>query len=670
MKILSLALENYQGIKNLKLDFNGRSCRIYGDNATGKTTVLNSISWVLTGRPLDEQNVKGYTPKPVNGDGAEVHNLNSVATIKLQLDDGTQVELSKNFHEIWKKKRGRSEAEYSGNTVEYFINGVPSKEKEYTAFLETIIGGVDTVRTLMIPEYFLSTKDWKERRAALMEVVGDITDDDVIASNPQLAILPDFLEIPGNPDSRYTVDDYRKIAASQKSKLNRRLDALPDLINEAKRAIPDIPEGITEETIIQRITEKQKELENLRSRLAWEQTASHPHESEAERQLAEIKKAKEDARIQHQRAESDRYSDVSSKLRQMDSDIHGLDNAIYALKRTIPDLKGERERLDQLRSSILADYQKIRALQWDESSEVCPTCGQRLTPEKIAHHRATFNQAKSQQLTELAERGKKEANKQMISELDARITSSEEALRAKQEERTMLAEQRDNLGQTIRHIPFEDTKICYGFDRKIQQLQCEVQAQSQNQFTIDNSMLTASIGQAGSELEALLNQKTALAVSKTQKARVDELEQEQIDVSEQFDRVEQGLFLCDEFVRTKVSLIDQRINGAFRHIRFKLFEEQQNGGLRECCEALIPSPSGAMVAFANANTAAKVNAALEVIDALGSTMGINLPVLIDGCESVTKLADVDMQVIATVVSETEQALTMNPNVNSGMKEVA
>ena len=49
LKILRLELRNFKGQRNLDLDFGGRSCTIYGDNATGKTTVYDAFSWLLFG---------------------------------------------------------------------------------------------------------------------------------------------------------------------------------------------------------------------------------------------------------------------------------------------------------------------------------------------------------------------------------------------------------------------------------------------------------------------------------------------------------------------------------------------------------------------------------------------------------------------------------------------
>lgn len=76
MKINTLRLENFQGIKAATFDFNGQNASIYGDNATGKTTAFNAVTWLLFDRP--STGAKGYTPK-TKGPGGDMHYLDHAA---------------------------------------------------------------------------------------------------------------------------------------------------------------------------------------------------------------------------------------------------------------------------------------------------------------------------------------------------------------------------------------------------------------------------------------------------------------------------------------------------------------------------------------------------------------------------------------------------------------
>ena len=135
--------------------------------------------------------------------------------------------LKKTFHEVWKRKRGSAAEEFSGNTIDYQINGVPCKEKEYTAADQEYCGGEETMKLLTMPDYFPSVMDWQKRREILLDICGDVSDADVIDSAPELKELPEFLKMPGSATKLYKVDEYRKIAAAKKTDLNKKIEAIP-----------------------------------------------------------------------------------------------------------------------------------------------------------------------------------------------------------------------------------------------------------------------------------------------------------------------------------------------------------------------------------------------------------------------------------------------------------
>ena len=105
MKLLNLTLNNFQGIKKLTFDFDGgKSASIYGDNATGKTTVYNALTWLLFDKASTA--AKNFTPKTKGPDG-DLHHLDHSSEATLQTDDGRIVTLKKTYKEIYKKKRDR-----------------------------------------------------------------------------------------------------------------------------------------------------------------------------------------------------------------------------------------------------------------------------------------------------------------------------------------------------------------------------------------------------------------------------------------------------------------------------------------------------------------------------------------------------------------------------------
>ena len=120
----------------------------------------------------------------------------------------------------------------------------------------------------------------------------------------------------------------------------------------------------------------------------------------------------------------------------------------------------------------------------------------------------------------------------------------------------------------------------------------------------------------------------------------------------EYERLEYELSLLDRFTVAKVNMLEGNINSKFQMARFKLFSEQVNGGLAECCETLfdgVPWSRGL-------NNAARINTGLDIIRTLSEHYGVSASVFIDNAESVTSLIDIDTQVIRLVVDESAKVL--------------
>lgn len=652
MKLIRLRLENFQGIKSAEFKLDGQSASIYGDNATGKTTVFNAMTWLLFDKA--STNAKNFTPKTKGVDG-DLHYLDHAAEAEFDIG-GRNITLRKVYHENYKKKRGSATEEFDGHSVDYFIDGVPTKEKDYKLTLIAFCGSEEKMKMLTMPNYFPEEMNWDARRKILLDLCGDVSDKDVITSTPELKDLPKFLLMPGTTNQYYTVDEYKKIAGAKKTDINKQLQEIPGRIDEAQRAMPDIT-GLD----IKAIDNKIKELNTQKSDLETEKAqalagditavATRNQISEANARLAEARAA---YATKNSSLNEGTYAAISSLKKEQIAIKNRLQDAKTDLERTQRTI----ERLNSHRDSLVNDYMAVQKEAWDEGNETCPTCHRLLPEEEIQKLREAFNLQKSKRLEKINLQGQREASKEMIAELAEKAKELKEQI--KQDGRTVEDYEQQIAAlqnQLQTPAPFESTEEYAKITAQIAAYRNEENDTSKRTEAIAAGF-TERIQALYEDIRAQEDLKTRITIAASQKERIAELEAREKELSRQYEALEQGLYLCEVFIKTKVSLLTDKINSKFQSVRFRLFIEQQNGGVKEDCEVMIPTEGGRMVPFTFANNAARINAGLEIIDALSSHWNLAMPVFIDNAESVTRLLQMDTQVIRLVVSEPDKELRM------------
>lgn len=656
MKILSLKLENFRGIKSAEFDFGGHDANIYGANGTGKTTVGNAICWLLIDRPMTEE--ANFDPKTIGE-----HNLHHKATIRLALDDGQEMEFTKDFYEKWTKKRGRAAAEFAGHTTDYYIDGVPAKEKEYVKAVEAACGlSTEQMKPLMILSYFSETMKIDERRALLFEACGDVTDEEVIENTPELAELPKFLAIPGKTTAYYTTEQYLKIAKAQRAAINDRLKMIPARIDEARKAMPELIKSEsgtladTQDSLRAAIAGKEKEKKLLLEQEQLESTEDG-RKAAIQTAIAGLK-----AELQTKRAEfleaanavKEAYNNEIGALRASKNEI---DAKIFNMDEERAKTISLRDRLHLERVCLLSEYEKVHARQWDQQKEVCPTCGRELPADKVQELRAKFNRTKAEELAAINEKGQAcsqakiqelEAQMAVLSAEHSKLLSESDALYAKINAKLEAQKSEPSA-------KFEDTEEYAEINQRIEKLTAEKEATDATNDEV-NRARNEQVEVIETQIASLHTKIAEIQAAERTRERIAELQDELMKAGAEMETVEHGIHLCEELTRAKVRMVEDNINGRFSGIRFQLFKDQINGGLKETCDIMMPSPSGAWVEYKAANTAAQVNGSLEVIDFLNRHYGVSLPVVMDKAEGVTAPILTGEQFIRLIVSAGDKQL--------------
>jgi len=653
MKLLTLKLENFQGLKAEEFNFNGHSASIYGDNATGKTTVFNAMTWLLFGKA--STGAKNFTPKTKGPDG-DLHYLDHAAEATFKLQDGRVITLRKVFHEVYKKKRGSATEEFDGHTIDFYIDGVPTKEKEYKATMLSLCGGsAEKMKMLTMPNYFPEEMSWDARRKILLEICGDVSDEDVINSTPELKDLPNYLLMPGTTNQYYTVDEYKKIASAKKTEINKQLQEIPGRIDEAQRAIPI--KGLNPKAIDQRIQELNKQKSDLKMEKA--QALSGDLTTMAIRkQISEANTRLAEARAAYATKTSSLNEGTYAAINSLKRDQIAVANRIQDAKADLERTQRTIERLKSHRESLINDYMAVQKETWDESKENCPTCHRPLPEEEIQQLREAFNLQKSRRLEQINIQGQREASKEMIAEMEEKANALREQIKNDEQLVEDYEQQLKALQSQLKTpAPFESTEEYAQIMAEIAKLREEENNKS-GQAEAIAAKYTEQIQALNEQIREQEQLKTKIFIAESQKERIAELAAKEKELSKQYEELERGIYLCKVFTKTKVRLLDDKINSKFKSVRFRLFQEQLNGGIKDDCEVMIPAEDGRMVPFAFANNAARINAGLEIIDTLSKHWNLAMPVFIDNAESVTRLLRMDTQVIRLVVSEQDKRLRL------------
>ena len=632
MKLTKLELLNFKGLKSFTINLNG-DVVIRGDNATGKTTVFDSVCWLLFGK--DSLDRADFEIKTLDG-GEPIHKVNHEVTGTFTLDEGGTVELKRVYREKYSSPRG-GEVTMTGHTTDYFVDGVPKKEKEYKEMVSSLVDE-SIFKLITNPLYFNETYSWQNRRKLLLEMCGDISDEDVIASHDELRRLAGLLE-------GRTVDDHRKVVAAKKTAINKELDMIPVRIDEAMRNKPEITSDKAKlirdiETLSAGIDEVEKQKAIIQN--GFSSTEKESKIRDINRQLeGQSSKVLSDYHKQKQRLR-DEYEASLTKLKMVE-----VDRDRCADRRD--ELNKEIERESKRIITLQSEFDTFNAQQFNKES--CPTCGQALPADKQAVLEAEFNTNKSKKLEEwkgLIESAVKlkanyeEQQEIMVSKIDSLTTEASQyndAYNVKFKEYEAYSE--PNL---------EDNPVYADLKAQLFLLEIDDEpgADTEELTKLDEELSSMKAKKAGLETE--LNK---FKLIDDINHRIFELENQQQKLVAEKNALDEASFLMDEFIKAKVNMLEDVINSRFKLARFKMFNVMINGNIDECCETTYKG-----VPYRSMNNAARINVGLDIINALTSYYKVNAPVFIDNAEAVTEFVPVNSQTIKLIVDESKPQLTV------------
>ncbi|AUS87833.1 hypothetical protein LBYS11_16475 [Lysinibacillus sp. YS11] len=657
IELVVLKLRDFKGIKSLDIQLDGGNAQIFGDNEVGKTTTFDAFLWLLFDK--DSNNKKDFAIKTLNGDGSEQHNLEHTVEGTF-LVDGVPITLKKIYKEVWTKKRGAANKEFTGHTVDYAVNDVPLNKKEYTAKVAEIVEE-EVFKLLTSPTYFNQMK-WQDKRKLLLEICGDTSDEEVIASNASLVKLNDLL-------NGKSLEDMKKIIASKKKHINEELEKIPVRIDEINKMMPETMVDV--ETMRQQVSKIEANIEELQEQKIRVKNGASVLDKqrqllELEMKLSDIKRSFEADSMQEVYKAQAKLQEVQGNTQIINSKLQQADNnrkfKVDEANRIQDEIGRLTKEMDHLREKYFAVEKE--QFHFEDNCE-CPTCKQSLPIEQVEAARneaqAQFNEFKTIRLKDIQREGG--IRREKVAELNARLTTLnnehdvilaemnkyQDDLVVQDKELKKAQKALETAQSSVKDVTTTDEYK--SINLQIEALQAEIKQLNEHAYEavagIDEEIDKLNLERK--ECNSAIAQHANIEASKE---RIIELEDQQVKLAQEYEKLEQTTFLIEEFIRTKVNMLTERINSKFKYARFKLFDTQVNGGLNEVCETTFKGvPYGTGL-----NNAAKINVGLDIINTLSAHFGIQAPIFVDNAEAVTKFIDVDTQLISLVVSEKDKQL--------------
>ena len=606
----SIHIQNFKGVKDLSISFNNAVNTLKGMNATGKTTIVDAISWIL----FDEDSLHNskFEIRPLDKNGGKIHHIDILVELAISID-GVEYTLAKVQKEKWVKKRGQEEAEYSGNVNEYAISGFPKSSKDFTAFISEIID--KNVFSLLTSPTAFPNLPWQEQRKLLMSIVGDISDAGLADEVEYYDLLEPELKIA-------SIYDIKSKWSKSKNELKKKPDELQARIDEVSNSI--VPDN-SEELEVQRSKIK-SQMEELEEKI---KELRQKHDSrEIDGKIAELRSKQNvllinanGERTQSIKECNGTLNDLKREYRITNEEIERCTDSIGEYKFSINTAKNQIEVL-------VANIDKSEKAVFPESKGTCPTCGQKLPAEQYELAKNAWEKKRTEYI---------EKARLSIKEYEDSIHNWEEFIATLTGKIASLRKNAENISDKISEVDarlqeIDSQKSVYGTDipewveleNQIKEL--EASKMPDSEFNAEYARLNNEMQIVDGQYQTVYDQLATIAENTRKMARVEELKAELKLVGQKISDCDRMLFAVELYMKA----IAARLNSKFSGVNFKLFDEQINGGIKETCEITYGG-----VPYGSLNSGHRIIVGLDIIKVLRTYFDITAPVLIDNSESIS-----------------------------------
>lgn len=638
MKIKKLTLDNFKGVRHAEYDFGDRTL-IKGMNGSGKTSIADVWMWLISNYSYDL--VSNPQIRPM-GAIDEV-----VTTVTADLDfDGKPVQIQK----IQKFKRSKSGT--TSLTNSYMVNSVPKSEKQFKEAMSEL--GVDFDKFLQCshPNVMLSginnKKERDQLRNMLFQMASDITDLQVAESDPELFGITELLK-------NYKAEEIAAMQNNTLRKIRENYGKEGEILRAKIEGLESGKVDIDAESIRLKLIELQGEYDGTEASInGFKRKRDY---------INTVSAGIMEKRFKLQQMEVDSVADDIRKRSEMDKDIFHLESQVGKLKEVIQRLndgiKNDRGLIESTKEKMQKNREAldgIRNRQFDESTAICPTCGQKLPPDGIEDAKAKFESDKAFKVKRFEDVLNEQ--EQALFVVGDRLHKSVSDTHDKSEELKAMQKSLEGL-KTLRGEMGDVMKADMSGNEEYQKLLKDI---------ADDEDIVASGGVIQDEINVLKQklksiesqiqeQKLELAKS-DQNKRIDERIAEAREQQTEYEQAKANAEMVLDQLKTlnmkKNTMLQESVNKHFNLIEWTLYLTQKNGETKDAC---IPTINGKRFGE-SMNTALEIMAKIDAMNSIQNYFGLDYPIILDDAEHLDsesmKKIESDHQLIMLCVSDDER----------------
>jgi DNA repair exonuclease SbcCD ATPase subunit len=647
IKLIKLTMLNFKGVLGERtIEFSPTLTQVLGANKTGKTTIADAFRWCLFGE--NSEGSKQFGVRTRNAEKQVIPNLPHEVTVWLDVD-GSQVELKRCLMEKYTKVRNSEERTLSLPTA-YYVNGQKYTESDYNAYIESLCHK-SLFLCITNPNYFPRLKA-NEQRALLSKMVQVPSMEEVAQGNETFVELLKEM-------SNSSLEDYLKHIGYLIAQVKEELEKIPVRIEEQTNDLAKLNEQDTDwQRIEGDIKAREQAIERIDEQLA--DKSKVVDEEQAKRRsvrnsINQLKAKAQELQEQHrteyrneayacQRKVGDIQAAIASLEHKTELEQHNVQYAQQGLEQVEQDIEDFRQRW------AATDCEEFVI---DSSRLVCPTCHRELEQEDQAHEiaemEAAFNKAHAKRIERLEQEAEEikarkamhgksaDSSKEKIEQYKAEVASKRMELEAAQAIAVISVEQRINGDAQIAELNKQVQQLTEQLEQPVTELE------SSTSTSIAN--LKEDKAQMQAVRDALLVKLAVRTTIANKQKRIEELQKQEQTLNAQLSQYEGKEDAAKEFQLANINALEERVNKLFEVVSFTMFDRKLNGSVTPICECCIGG-----VPYSDLNTADKVNAGIDIINAICRYNNMYVPCFIDGVESINNPLPMLSQCIQLIVS--------------------